>query len=309
MASIPVKPQRPVINWRHPLTRGLVFDLPLWEGSGNPKELVGKQTGTLNGGLGWSKNLVGKSLNWTGSHYINFSSYSSYQPNKPFSYFAVINPVADGTNPRAIRGDGTAANGPEFRIETNDKLGLIKQNVINIGSSTGTITNGVINTVGVTYDASGNYVFYINGKKDSFGTNNQTLTVTANYIGEQTGGTPEYFKGHIFCFRTWNRILTPKEYATLHSNPWVIYSQPKSTYSNAVTSVSVSPPILTGLYTIPTPTITTIQNITVSPSVVIGTYTIPTPTITTTSGSTSSYVFNAIDTGIYMFQVGGGAFV
>lgn len=132
-----------------------------------------------------------------------------------FSYFAWIK-VTDVTSIRTIKsGRWVGPNAaPQFRINTSGNLQLVKSQTVAIGTSTGTVTNGVYQHVAVTYDSSGNYAFYIDGLPAGSGTNLQTLGQGAMLIGCNESGYPalvEFFKGAIDDVAIFSRVLTAAE--------------------------------------------------------------------------------------------------
>lgn len=119
---------------------------------------------------------------------------------------------AAGSAPRVILGYATA--GFSFRINSSDQVELLKAGVISIGTSTG-VLDKKYHSVAVTYDASGNYVFYIDGVYSGSGTNLQTITFTGNcQLGVSAGG--EWFKGNIDDVQYYNAVLTPADILDLH---------------------------------------------------------------------------------------------
>lgn len=236
------KPTSPKINWGNPLTKGLVFDFPLFEQSGNPVELVHRIKTTSNSAAStWAAGVYGSVLSFSGSN----ASLSTPTISGPpaFTHIALINPV--GATIRAITGDsnggGDPTAGPEFRIEADNTLGLIQQNITNIGASTGTVTNGIWNFVAVTYDATGKYVFYINAVPAGSGTNLVTMAPGQLQIGANVPGSSDFFNGSIALVRVYNYALSPAAIRQLYQDPWQIYTKPGMLQSlNTIVAVAAS---------------------------------------------------------------------
>ena len=128
-----------------------------------------------------------------------------------FSYLAWVKP--SGKSIKIIK-EGTA-NDPLFKINTDDTVSLVKHNVIGIGISTGKITSDEWNHVAVTYDAAGNYKFYINGVPAGQGSNMQEFVFGDTLLGERWAGQSGNGKlGNVLIF---DKILSGKEIAKFHT--------------------------------------------------------------------------------------------
>lgn len=93
---------------------------------------------------------------------------------QPASFFAVVKMTTSGAAQAII---GSEGNGPaEWRLNAN-KLDLLRQNVQDLGSSTGTVTDGSLAFVATTWSGTA-IVFYINSA-----TADSTVSVTASMSG------------------------------------------------------------------------------------------------------------------------------
>jgi hypothetical protein len=156
---------------------------------------------------------MARSFNGSSQYY----TCGSFILDKPFSAHGWVNPT-NITSYRPLFGTTSISSNPEFRVnQSTGTLSLLKQGVANIATSTGTVSAAVWTAIGVSYDSSGNWAFYINGTLDSSGTNLQTFG---------TGGTDtltigaaaqvvDWFLGSIADVATWNVILTAIEFAAL----------------------------------------------------------------------------------------------
>lgn len=128
-----------------------------------------------------------------------------------FSYLAWVKPK--GKSIRVIKA-GTA-NDPLFRINADNTLSLIKQNVVSIGTSTGKVTNDVWNHIAVTYDAEGNYKFYINGRLSGEGNHLQAFVFGDAVLGGHWGR--EFGNGKLGDVLIFNRVLSDVEIAKFYA--------------------------------------------------------------------------------------------
>jgi hypothetical protein len=164
--------------------------------------------GTLTNGPTKTIGKIGQGLSFDGTdRYVDVGNNASLQ-SSVFTYTAWVNPSWSG-GPRTIK--GTASwGGPQFRIEGDNRLGLMMQQTVAIGYSTGTVSNGVWSHVGVSYDVSGNYIFYINGVVAGSGTHLQTF-IFSNHLFGKSGSGPELFVGSIDEPRIYDRTLSATE--------------------------------------------------------------------------------------------------
>jgi len=83
----------------------------------------------------------------------------------PFTYSAWIRSTTSNGDIYNANANGM----PQFRL-LSGKLTLDRASVANVGTSSGTVSTNVWTHVAITLDASGNYVFYINGSAAGSGT-------------------------------------------------------------------------------------------------------------------------------------------
>lgn len=124
------------------------------------------------------------------------------------TYMTWVKP--SGTGNRTIFGFQGSANNPQFRVNNSGNLELLKTGVTVIATSTGTLANDNVYHVAVTYDASGNYVFYINGSTSGSGTNLVAFSFTGGVfkIGRQDSGATELFSGVIDDPHVYGAVLS-----------------------------------------------------------------------------------------------------
>jgi len=151
--------------------------------------------------------------------WISLGSDSSIQVSV-FTYAAWIKTStteATGDN-RTIFGSTTNNDGIQFRVNTDEKIGLVKQNTTVIGGSTGNIVNGKWTHVAVTYDnGSGAFIFYINGLDVGSGTSAQTITHAGLVTGSRQGvsNRVEEMPGLIADLAIYNIVLSAEEIGRL----------------------------------------------------------------------------------------------
>jgi hypothetical protein len=248
--AFPLKPRNPIINWGHPLTKGLVFTVPLSMGGGtSPTELVSRAKCSFAGTPNptWKNSLVGKCLDFTGTSTAGEAVY--FTPN---SY-------ARGLTKYSIeqllmfRSAGAGSVATSFRVTDNtNSMNTIRVFDVNANSLlfthfwtttsgawrvTGLTTNTIYHIV-VTYDGSSSSnvpVMYVNGVRS-------TLTLVTNPSGtinntfdsqfilgniNQTGNVGNRtWDGQIYKTSYYNRILSDQEAIQLYKNPWQIYGTP-----------------------------------------------------------------------------------
>ena len=175
-------------------------------GSGN--------NGTLTSGPTTVLGKVGQALNFASasSQYVALGDVTALK-NSVFTWSAWINPTTYAGSERSIIGG--SSNIARFSVASDGTLTLVQTGVSTIGSTTATVPLGTWSHVAVSYDASGNYVFYINGVNVKSGTNLVTFTFTgANFTIGQV--STNYFNGKIDEVRAYNRVLTTGEIQALY---------------------------------------------------------------------------------------------
>jgi hypothetical protein len=78
----------------------------------------------------------------------------------------------------------------EFRVNADGTLSLLKAQIAGIGSSSGSLSNGVAADVGVSYDGT---TYYINGVASGSSSNAQTFTNSQQYYLCSDGIPTDYF--------------------------------------------------------------------------------------------------------------------
>jgi len=136
--------------------------------------------------------------------------------NSVFTYACWINPLTSGSGNRTMKSHGTA-NAPGFRLITGDKFALSIETVGNVAQSVNSVPLGVWTFLAITYNASGNYVYYINGKIDSSGTNLQSWSFGNLVFGKNGTQNSEFFGGLMDEFAQFSTVLTDKQIKDYYS--------------------------------------------------------------------------------------------
>ncbi len=240
-----LKPRVPVINWNHPISKGLVFDEAFFEGGGViPKDIVGKINGSFSGGgQAWGKEIFGNGMRFNNdptsliTHLLNPSQKGLTQVSFNFLlYRASGGGIGYGM---VFRNEGSG--GAKFLVNNDNGdggLGLAFQAKFSTTSGFWTVpypTNNIWNMYTITYDGSStsnNPIIYKNGVSIAVSTNTApvgTLVTVNTDTNMYSGGDPTNvagWDGRIGNLRMWNRILSLQEAKQLYQNPWQIYKQP-----------------------------------------------------------------------------------
>jgi len=234
-----IKPRVPVINWNNPITKGLVFEMPLFERGGTTviDKNLSKITGTLTNSPTWVTDLVGIGVKFVAasSQYIQLSKNpTTANVGTDCAIEALIKPT---TLPQTA--------GTIFHLGQDNSYGF----GLNIGNGSGgsgsqleglndsvawigggpTLTNNVVQHVGFVHRNS-QWYYYLNGVEYASGSNttnggmNSGATIGASQSSTLTAS--RFFDGIIFYVRYWTRGLAKKEFQQLAANPFQIYSQP-----------------------------------------------------------------------------------
>ncbi|HVJ82718.1 MAG TPA: LamG-like jellyroll fold domain-containing protein [Planctomycetia bacterium] len=202
----------------HPLNRGLVgwwLPLPNNSGGSNLHDITSKRNvAAFTNAPGWATAPNNsRSLLYNGTTNYLTCSKTLLSSETKMSFVASILPAAGSSgSTRTIIGWGTNG-GPQFRVNTTDVLGFVKQDIASIGAGTGTVTLGAWNHVVGTYDSSsGAYQFWINGVDAGGGTNSQALVAGAPIFGRHGTSGVEFFSGRIGDVRIIaGRVMTRSE--------------------------------------------------------------------------------------------------
>lgn len=243
--SFLIKPRIPQIDHDNPFTRGLVFDLPIFEhGNPTPQELFSRLKGSMTGSnITPTTSPIGKAINSAGTtapaSYISGNSIPSQNGLVNLSVEFIAKVTTAGGN--YLFGKGTTGGSYwSVREDSGTNSWAFEMdswtNAPAWGSNNGSMVTGKFQHVIVTMKGLNTTTntpsFYIDGvPKNSY---SFSVSPTGSQTGDDTtyhllsnGDTTGNFNGAIALFRYWNRVLSYQEALLLYQNPFRIY---KKTY-------------------------------------------------------------------------------
>lgn len=233
-----VKPTIPVINWNNPITRGLVFDAPLFERGGTvANDIAGKVKGSITAsGATWEVSPFGAGLAFSAAaSNVVFSvpANSKMESMTKFTYETLFDytGLGGGSLGRLFVKGSTNT----YFMVFGDSTTLLQ---ITAGFATTSATwtipafeNDWLHMV-ISMDmgsASNTPTVYLDGAPVTVTTVTPGLgsavadDVSFN-IGNRVDGLRNW-TGKIAYTRAWNRILAPSEARQQAINPWSIYRE------------------------------------------------------------------------------------
>lgn len=236
---IGVKPPRPAIDWKNPITRGLVFDASLSERGGTVAyDGVAKLNGTITAsGATWETNPFGPGLAFSaaasGVQYT-VPTNSRLESMTKMSYETLF--LCSGLGGTSVGRffEKGSTNGYMAPFVTSSTVVEI---FVGFSTTAGVWTFPYVQNVWthmvITYDntsVANNPKVYLNGLPVTVTTGTAPVgTILADdatmSIGNNSAATRN-FAGKIAYTRAWNRILQLGEARMLATDPWGIYRQP-----------------------------------------------------------------------------------
>lgn len=238
-----LKPRLPIINKNHPITRGLVLDVPQIErGSTTVTDIVGKIKGTFANAPTWTQGMYGSEINFgtgLGTQMINFTLLANQSNLTNITVEQILNLTSNTLQFQRGFMLGTVAT-PRLTFEDVSTNHAGQWGVSFDWSGGETIYGCTQPPIGrthiiVTYSFGSTANIpsvYYNGIPQTmsllFGTVSGTPNVDNSTftIGNSPTGDNESLDGSVVYTRMWNRILNQSEIKQLASNPWQIYKQP-----------------------------------------------------------------------------------
>lgn len=223
----------------HPLAFGLSRYILFNEGAGTPTiylpaNKIISTTVANPTGSGWTYSPYGPAFVFGSTSFIEASGAvdPSWCPTV-YSMFAIVYPVLNGTNDRAITGSLGNNSAGEVQINSSGNIRVEQSFGSTFLTSTGTLPNNKWSTVGTTWDTiNGNFTIAINGQKDSqiLGTTKPSYTIGGGpSIGCWAGfGTASYWGGGgpgamATIYLWYGRALTFKDFYELHNAPYCMF--------------------------------------------------------------------------------------
>lgn len=237
----PLKPRIISVNWGNPLTRGMIVDIPMFEGGGTTvKDFCGNiLAATLNATTTWK---VYKKINFANASndFISLGTYLSTTLSTRATVVAKRRKT-DATNRGGVLfgTDNTVSNTRIFQSHCPFLDGTVYWDfggnvagVTRVSAAGLTFGNDLfIYTVGPSYGMN----IWQNGilRATSNITPTRNTTAVTSAINRTTGGiTGDLMDMELF--RVYNRELTPEEIKITSVNPWQIYNQPGLLYNKSL---------------------------------------------------------------------------
>lgn len=238
-----IKPNHPKINWGNPLTKGLVFDVPLFDvASQSPFDVVNGLRGSQTNFLSWVQKLFGPSLSFNGSgsagQLVSYTTPSGVNTLHQMTAEGILysNSSGGGTNGRFLHKKNGATYWKIQMQSTNTTMEFDIDCTSTFPAWHWTIPSGQWFHLVVSYDDSSN------GNVPNVWINGVPVTVTTDvsrteariaddanlYVGNYATAAKTW-DGYIVYARIWNRVLTSTEVKALYTNPWQIYVKPNFT--------------------------------------------------------------------------------
>lgn len=238
-----VKPVPPLINWGHPLAKGLVFDADFFEGGADPKpidsasKVVPVMTGTA-----WSIGPYGRNIRFTDStNIITYTSNSTQNTVPAITIETLVFPTAvnaAGESRVIHKGSSSGVKYFDLALVTGNKFEF----AAGFATADDAFDSPAVASLSAWYHVVVTYVFgtlgtvpimYINAVPQTLtrinGSGAAAADTTELNIGNRTsaGGSTKGWVGDICYLRMWNRALTTTEVRQLYVDYWQIYQKPR----------------------------------------------------------------------------------
>jgi hypothetical protein len=236
------QPQNPVIDWSHPLARGLVS--LLWAGDSNPRDLVNTGIAFTVNGPTPSTTLRGKGYKLATRSSLGIygprGGYGKAQLQLPLSLLWIGEVIPDNGSAGAYGGVGDGQNGGYIVGNSfGNRRGLIRLNGSAVSIGNVQILKTGPNALGMVADGANLTLYEAGLRKES-----AAASGTVNY--DVTFGRMELFgnvpdgavgmPGTAHYQAVWNRALSDAEMASLSANPWQLFAAPRRLLVAAATS-------------------------------------------------------------------------
>jgi len=188
-----------------------------WQLNGNPNDSSGNG---INGSVSGptlttgSNNVANTAYNFAGGSDAITIPANSVLNNQNFTYTAWVKPSSLNAATTVVTGAPTGS--PQLRLDSG-KITLLSAGVRQFPSSSATVAANVWSYIGVTYNLTGTYTYYINGVAVGSGTDYRAMTFTSSLIGRNAAAT-EPFVGAIDGVRMYNRVLSAAEMLSLYTS-------------------------------------------------------------------------------------------
>ena len=233
------KPPSPRLNVAHPLSNGLIFSIPINEGTNtaNIHDLSGNEaSGTQQGTIAWEGSPYGHSLRLDGSSgYIDFGDVDKVDVQKvSFLVLVKINSLA--TSKVFIAKDETGQR--QFLIQTDpassDEIDAIvfssNGNFRRRRTNNANLTTGIYYNIIVTWDGGVSYPkVYVNGVLKTGANSGSGIDMdmtTAKLLIGESEIVSKLISANFAAVTIWDRVLSQNEISQLHHDPFCMYRFP-----------------------------------------------------------------------------------
>lgn len=236
------KPLTPIINWNNPITKGLVFDMPLFERGGtSPIDIVSKGKSAFAGTSPvWSNpRLFGTALTFANNTNItSFTSPATQNSLSQITVEALVFPTSTNGDSRIIhKGSSTGVKYFDLALITGNKF----EWAAGFSTADDAFDSPAVSALNLWYHVVVTYVFgtlgvfplmYINSIPQTLtrvnGSGSVATDTTELNIGNRTaaGGSTKGWVGDMTYLRIWKRVLSQTEVKQLYTSPFQIYSKP-----------------------------------------------------------------------------------
>lgn len=260
MAKRNIKPSNPVINRKHPLSQGLVFDANFFQRGGDTKELVFGKVGTLTNGPTWQTREYGACIDFVPDNdVVSFSSVPKIGDIKYRTFEFLVRMEGGGTAGYGhILKTEDPTDGEDFLDLQNDNYsggwGFVyyagytnRERIWSIPHLTLNVWSHVI----IRHKYTGDYTVdpapevWVNGIKQTV-TDRWNNSVSRSFEAEQNvfignrAGADEGWDGQVSHVRIWGRFLPDNEIQQLVTDPFCFYVKSRLSLAKAAAGTAYS---------------------------------------------------------------------
>ena len=257
-----IKPSNPIIDWGNPITKGLVYDLPLFESSGrNFGELANKSDALLTSTSGtfptFSQDQYGRNIYFDGGSTNGLLQSTLKASQTGLAQKSLVTVVSrfgggagnygtvvrlhDGTTTRFGFTNDNADGGWGLRIDISWSGGSVAWSVPYPGDTLPhmyvvTYDSGSTSNVPLVYKDGIEIATTLRTAGPSGSIVDGTTSIMIGNLTQSGNVQTRTWNGKIGLTRLYNRILTPTEVKQLYTDPWCIYQKPRFNIINQITT-------------------------------------------------------------------------
>lgn len=238
-----IKPKVPLIDYSHPIAKGIVFEDQFFEGAGvnTIDDILTNPLGSvIASGATWDRHLYGVDLDFSAAaSAVTYTTPSALNSMKTITveFLALIRTSGGGANGRLsdknnnstvsywkVYDDGT--NMIFQQDWTTNKFAFVAF------APDSKWHHWVFTCTDLTSTAANTMNIYKDGIKQTVSTQNGATTAPtdgSNYFIGNSQAATRNLDGKISYNRIWNRVLSPQEVKQLYMNPWRLDKNRKNT--------------------------------------------------------------------------------